>query len=134
MKKWLLIFICLHLSGCTLPLTCVLYNNTGHDFLFLVLRDHVVIEEVEVKNNSLVEINNWETRNYQINIRDSTSKYEPVFFHHEFVDFSGWGPWSKRKLHAQIEPDGRIFVLNIGQVPPVVDFPDQPNGFPMIPI
>ena len=133
MKKLVLICLCFHLSGCTLPLACVLYNNTGNDFLLVILNEDRVTQKTQVKKDSFIQIENWELRNYRIIIGTSTKEYAPEFVNQDFIPDSGWGPWSKRKSYAQIEPDGRVFVLNIKQVPPVIDFPDQPRGFPVIP-
>jgi hypothetical protein len=43
------------------------------------------------------------------------------------------GPYFDGVLRVQVEPDGRMFALKRGQIPPLSHFDEQPPGFPLIP-
>ncbi|MGH8488938.1 MAG: hypothetical protein ACREXS_08780 [Gammaproteobacteria bacterium] len=61
-------------------------------------------------------------------------RYVPQDPGNDFVVAHGFGPWTKRIFNAQIERDGRIFVVKPEQAFPAKDFGEQPAGFPLVAI
>ena len=50
-----------------------------------------------------------------------------------FIEWRGWGFWQSRVARVQIEADGKIWLLGVDQSPPVSEFVNQPEGFPLVP-
>ncbi|WP_218068223.1 hypothetical protein, partial [Candidatus Thiosymbion oneisti] len=48
------------------------------------------------------------------------------------IPFSGeYGPYYDGTLRIQINPDGVIYALKTSEAPPLSDFSEQPNGYPL---
>ena len=61
----------------------------------------------------------------------TSHSYDVVFWPDDYSYFTGWWIFADRKMKAQFDADGRIYLLTEDQTPPVSTFADQPDGFPL---
>jgi hypothetical protein len=133
----LLLVITLFLSSCSVPITCVLYNNTPTKVKVVRFDNLVVKESTEVMPGESIELEKWDYCDYQIILGNSTWRYDSStpyipYFDSNYVETTGI-VWVKRLIFAQLEKDGRIFLLNKDQKFPIVITKNQPTGYPLIP-
>ncbi len=121
------------MSACTIPESCDLHNNSGSDLT--ILRSQLGQEgpPIHVKSGASILLADWRAWEYRVAMGGTVLHYVPERPETEFVVQRGLGLWVKRVFRAQIEPDGRIFVLKPGQAVPAKEFVEQPSGFPLIP-
>ena len=133
----LLLIFTFFLSSCSVPITCVLYNNTSEVVKVLQYDNSVVKESYEIRPKDSVKIREWKYYNYEVVSKNDTWRYDIPITHIpniEFVETIGFGLWVKRIVLAQIESDGSIYLLRKNQKLPVSVFIKQPQGYPLIPI
>ena len=139
MRNYFLIVIflvcALYLAGCSISLSCYIYNNTGNDIVVSrILYGSNVDIDIEAGSSALIK--DWSSATINVfgdHVRWSFTPIIPIDQTERFVDYRGIGPWSTRFIKVQLEKDGRIFILEPSKIAPVVGFPEQPNGFPMYP-
>lgn len=129
----LFLLVCVSISGCTIPLTCELYNNTGKDLIVTWSDGNGDELEEQFEAGSIIQLESWQLYDYKIVSSDFFWSYNQISPAHDLIKFSGFGPWSKRLFRAQLEGDGRIFLLQTDQSPPVLNFSEQPDEFPLMP-
>ena len=116
------------LSSCSIPITFSLFNNTGSDVI-LVLTNN---KEIHIKPGKAKKTNDIDS-SFFIDLKDKSLTYEIPLLNHSLIKWAGWGPWSKRMFYAQIEPDGKIWVLKNKTKIAIKKFTAQPEGFPLVP-
>lgn len=121
------------ISACTIQAACNLQNNSGSDLTIVRSRDGEQEQRIHFKAGSSILLRDWLFWSYTVARGDKVLRYVADDPNDEFVVFQGLGPWTKRVFNAQLEPDGRIFVLSPGQAFPAKDFVEQPTGFPLAP-
>lgn len=121
-------------SACTKQVACLLHNNSGVDVTVIRSRAGDQDQRIDVKAGSSIVLRDWAFWSHRVDKADRLLRYAPVNPGNRFVDVQGFGPWTKRIFNAQLDPDGRIFVLNPGQAMPAKDFVEQPPGLPLVPI
>ena len=117
------------LASCTLPGELELFNNTS--FQVTVITDR---ESHTVEPGQTATITSFEYTQVKIAIGDITKDYGVVELPSWYFQFVGWGPFTRRELQAQLEPDGKIWGVESDQEFPVSEFRSQPKGFPLEPI
>jgi hypothetical protein len=139
-KLYLIFFLLLtlFLSSCSVSITCVLYNNTLTKIKVDRIENSIVKETFEVTPNESIELEAWDTSNYQITITDKIFRYNeqtPYIpnFEYDYVQTTGIGFWVKRLIFVQLESDGRIYLLRKNQKAPIAKFGEQPQGYPLVP-
>lgn len=130
---WLCLAV-LMIVGCTIQLTCDLYNNTGSEITIVQKKSDHTVSNISVAANSSVQLSGWNLLEYEIVRGDDAWKYKPTSVGSMYVSYVGFGPWKKRLFKAQIESNGQIFILNADQRAPLTDIPGQPSDFPLLPI
>lgn len=130
---FMLCVVFINVNGCTIQLTCDLYNHTEEDLKVIQINSDGIKVEREFKARSWIELEGWQLFNYKIVSQKAVWKYNQLAPDHTFISFKGLGPWSKRVFRAQLEKDGRIFVLRFDNISPDSVFLKQPEGFPLAP-
>lgn len=121
------------LAGCTIQLSCELYNNTGATIIVVQAKTEGDVSRFSVAASSSIRLDGWNLFRYEIIHGSATWKYTIPSVSDEYISYSGTGPWKKRIVKAQIESDGGIFVLNADQTAPLSKLPQQPEEFPLRP-
>lgn len=134
----LLLVITLFLSSCSVPITCVLYNNASSKVKVIQLDNSVVKETIEVMPGESIYLEEWDYYDYQIISKNSIWQYDtstPYIpnFDYDYIETTGFGLWVKRLVFAQLEKDGRIFLLSKDQKFPIAIPAKQPQGYPLVP-
>jgi hypothetical protein len=121
-------------AGCTIALTCEMFNASGHEIKLTRkgLNGNATTQIVPI--GSSVRMDYWARSNVTISGRDFEWVFSPGDPGVEFVKTIGFGPWATRLIKVQLDESGRIFVLKPNQSFPAIEFPAQPDGFPLLPI
>lgn len=124
------VFLLSLLNGCTLNLSCVLFNNTSGT-LFIYQNNH----SSTVPPGETVKLKYWAGHILKIKSEKNTWSYHPDRVSIKIARIEGWWLFVEQVLYAQIEPDGTIYALTNQTNAPVNIFPDQPKefGFPLKP-
>ena len=126
----LLVAISLILSSCSMPITFRLFNNIGHTVT--VVSGRASPSEINVETLRSIETIGLD---YPFSIKSKNGRFtyngESVELSH--VHWKGWGPFGKRVLYVQLEPDGKLWVLSDETEHAVTKFIEQPKGFPLVP-
>ena len=125
----LVLLVASSLGSCTLATEVEIFNNTSAPVRLVINGDvsrlnpgkHTTIYEREIGHSSVETDGTSWTYDRRSLIPES------------FIVWRGWGFWQSRVARVQIEADGKIWLLGIDQSPPVTDFVDQPEGFPLVP-
>lgn len=134
----LIISVAIALTGCVIIERDEIYNNSGQDLTILVQHS---------TNSTPHQIKKGETLEFYasfIEIRhgNGTWRYEHKPFALEFhkrADSKHLIKFYKRiggnqiLVKLQIQPDGAIYLIPPDFDGPITDFPEQPEGFPLIP-
>ena len=132
MKRLFQVFVSLCIivavNGCTIPETCMLYNNIGQDIKIIRLKTDGSITEQKVKARSTVKLK-WGFSTYRIVGEDTIWDYDLVKPDVDFVFDAGFD----RLFKVQLEKGGHIYILQPDQSFPASKFPKQPEGFPLLP-
>ena len=119
------------LVGCTEATECQLFNNSH--YTVQVIRQHgSAIERLELLPAGAVSLESWTSSNFFIVRGDEAWMFTPTFPPESSVKREGVGPWSKRRVHVQLEADGNLYLLPSAAQPPVAGILNQPTGFPLI--
>jgi hypothetical protein len=113
---------------------CNLQNNSGSDLTVIRSRDGEQEQSIHLRAGSSILLQDWLFWSYRVAREERVLRYLPQDPGNDFVVAQGFGPWTKRTFKAQIEPDGRIFVLMPEQSFPAKAFAEQPAGFPLSPV
>jgi hypothetical protein len=128
----------LFLISCSVPITCVLYNNALTKIKITQIENSIVKENYEVMPENSIELNAWDSSDYKITIANKTFRYHEQYpyiqnFEYDYVKTTGFGFWMKRLIFVQLENDGRIYLLDKNQRFPITNFKEQPQGYPLVP-
>ncbi len=124
--------LCL-VGGCTIQLSCKIYNNSGATIKIVKFRDGAVERRIDLKDDTSIFLKDWAFWSYYVVREGERWRYVPREPDMSFVISTGFGPWTKRFFKAQIQPDGRIYLLKPNQYFPQDNFVEQPVGFPLKP-
>jgi len=131
---FLLLTLSLGVAACTNQDSCLLFNGT--DAGITVVRAQRQSGErtvFQVGSNESVLIDAWAFGDYEIRSGDKSWMYSSRLPPVDFVTDRGWGPWARRVFQAQLNRDGRVFLLSPTQTAPVTEPVPQPEGFPLLP-
>jgi len=70
---------------------------------------------------------------FQIEYNNTSLEYKISTPPESYVKWAGWGLWSKRMVYTQLNPDGKIWLLDGKTKNPITKFIAQPEGFPLEP-
>ncbi len=143
----LLVGVLFHTPGCTIATVYTMVNNTGGPMVMLPMssleEDYkgypVIIEYYSREENHQVIEGQSSARSMRSQMFDFSR--EGIEYRYTVNSSSLYflpGKYRKRFLSAneyvvQVEPDGRIFVLKPNDDIPARVFPEQPEGFPLVP-
>ena len=132
-------------QGCTLRTEYLIVNNTGDRMVMLAPRS---LNEDYKDYPVIIDYYSREENSQTIEDQSSApSGHGPVFDYSQAgVEYryssgyrylpskyrKGFRPFSDEYV-VQVEPDGRIFLLDPKEDIPARDFPDQPEGYPLVP-
>lgn len=129
----ILLLLALLVSGCTITTSCTLFNNTSYEVVVEIESLGGETRSLSLAPLSSAEIDNWPASVLQISTPNKTWSYSSEDPNEKFIRFSGFGPWTKRRFKAQLQEDGRIFVIDPKAPFPQIEFPIQPHGYPLEP-
>lgn len=132
----LLIFLTPFLSSCSIPITCVLYNNTSEVVTILQIENSIVKESFVIEQADSISISEWRYYSYKIVSKNNIWKFGLPTMHIpnvEFVETINYGFWVKRIVYAQLENNGVIYLIQKNQEFPAAIFGKQPKGYPLKP-
>ena len=115
-------------SSCSIPVTVRLYNNSGQDVQIKIDQRAISLPKGQAK-----EIQDIEYHSIAIAISSVLYKYEQPPYGYTQVEWFGWGPFSRRVMYLQLEPDAKVWATNSLLPSPTKAFPKQPEGFPLVP-
>ena len=127
------LLLCFVFSSCSVPVTCILYNNTSTVINITQINNDGSENLFSLTAGGLIKLKGWPLHNYKIAFNKFVWSYDPPLPNYNYVELIGFGPWVKPIVYAQLEKDGRIFLLLKGQKPPTDIMPKQPEGYPLIP-
>ena len=73
----LIAILCAFLFGCTVPLTCYIYNNSGEPIKISKYGSGKITTEYHAKQGEQVVVDEWEYGKYVIEIGQSSYKIDP---------------------------------------------------------
>lgn len=132
LSQMLILCVIVAVNGCTIPETCLLYNNTGQNITIIQSKKHESQrKELNLLAGSSVKIGEggWLAYKYQIVAQDAVWNYNPTIIDANYISESGFD----RVFKAQIENNGCIYILQPNQKFPIHKFNEQPKGFPLLP-
>lgn len=121
-------------AGCTVPLTCHIYNNSESPIRITKYISGKEVAQYYLEKNERAILEKWETGKYKIEtdritcIIDPNAAYIPNV---DYVEFKGFGFWGRRHAYLQLEKDDLIYLLKPNEEYPVKNFSNQPEGFPI---
>jgi hypothetical protein len=117
----LLLFL-LHLTGCPRFAYIALYNNTGFDVILLTGgHRHDVASGATV----VFKFTGWSLEAESELGRWTYERAIP----HDGKD----GAYFDGTLRLQLNKDGHLYALQVKQAPPILNFTEQPHGYPLSP-
>jgi len=123
------IFICAFcISSCSIPITVSLYNNSSDK-----ISVSIDSENYTISKGSSEEIIDFAFYNVSITRNGKVYMYRAPEIDYKYVEWVGWGPFTKRVFFAQLEPNGEIWATDRWQPRPARAFKNQPEGFPLKP-
>ena len=131
--KIALLIATLMTGGCTLELTCDLYNNTGLVLIVTIFPSAEKNKELKVAPRASVRLPKCDLSQYRVMADGKAWKYDSIQPPEEFIKTVGVGPWSQRIFQGQLEPDGKVFAILPNVQVPTRLLNKQPDGFPITP-
>lgn len=118
------------LASCQLATGIEIFNNTQQS-----IRIEVDEDVLKLKPGESAKIFERQLHRFWIEINDAWLEYaSSTTIPPSFTKMIGRSGWEKPWGRAQIESDGRIWLLAPDQAFPANRLPDQPSGFPLSPI
>jgi hypothetical protein len=118
-------------AGCTLPLDVIILNRSGAPVAITQGGGDHTTRRVEVGAGATANLRGLLSRPFQLGAGQRPRRYTPGFVEEAFVEYRGWGPFSRRVVKAQLEPNGCIYLVPIAQTLPVATHVVQPDGYPL---
>ena len=116
-------------SSCTVWPKVVLYNNAD-DAITISFDD----KSYRIGPGRSRSIRLYFVSEFQVEAGATSYSYDVVNWRDDYAYFTGWWLFASRKMKAQFNADGRIYLLTEDQSPPTSKIADQPSGFPLEPI
>jgi hypothetical protein len=133
-KFFLSLSLVLLITSCsTLQLSCELFNNTDESLTIYQANGMGIQNILHVGPKELVYIRGWDMSDYRITHSHGEWKYKTTSPYSKYIRHEGFWMTGKRIWKAQIEQDGKIYVVAVKSNFPINDFSDQPEKFPIIP-
>ena len=110
-----------------MPVTFWVFNNNVNNVTIVSEKNELIIEAGKYKETTGLDYR------FSIISKEKSLTYEVKEIPLSHVHWVGWGPFSKRMFYTQLEPDGKIWVLNGDTQKQKTKFIDQPDGFPIEP-
>jgi len=125
------------LSSCTVSLTCEIYNNTDMPLQVTERDKHGQEKHFSLMPQKSIRLRDWGYHVYEVENENINWSYDPPIASYipssEYIETTGFGPFFKRLIRAQLNADGKVYLIKIGQEPPVSEFTGQPEGYPLVP-
>ncbi|WP_156116692.1 hypothetical protein [Massilia sp. 9096] len=118
-------------AGCSTPTIVVFANGMSHNVVVTYRDDQHRIVEVDVAPNSSFEITHLLDTHFSIRTSQSTLSHERVDVLEEYIYGKGFGPYFKRMVKAQLEPDGCVYLYGKKDELLALKPPTQPLNFPL---
>lgn len=128
LKLLLTALLLLAVSSCTIQPKVILFNNADNAITISFADDSYRIDSGRSRTIQLYFV-----REFQVQVGATKYSYDVDYWPDDYAYFTGWWLFADRKLKAQFNADGRIFVLTQDQSPPISPIADQPRGFPLVP-
>ena len=128
-------FFMLVLTSCSVPLACKLYNNTGAPLEVIKYESGKVLQAALIDNKSSHSFNGCVYGDYQVEIGEMSYNFEVPSYsidEEKYVEYEGALFWGKRVVRAQVEPSGKIYLLQKEEQFPLTDLSSQPEGYPIV--
>jgi hypothetical protein len=127
MFLWVLVVVYAVLSsGCPPTLHMILYNHVGADLSVGTEGELVLL----LKESSGRFVYRTDSRGLKIKNVGTEWIYDLPIPPREYLQLARWTGY---EITCQIEPDGGIYLLKPGIVPPASELTQQPEGFPLKP-
>lgn len=130
-RMLMLLFAASLVSGCTIPVTGVLFNNSDSQIVAKIILDEREIQQIEISAKTSVKLKDWLLYDMRILFEGTEYRYDRHHPGSAFVNTTGFGPFTQRQVFLEFESDARIFIMKsrdqFGESPPA-----QPEGFPMV--
>jgi len=130
-RMLVLLFSASLLSSCTIPVTGVLFNNSDGHLVAKITLDGRKTQRIEIAPRTSGKLEDWLLYDTRILFEGTEYRYARIDPGSDFVNTTGFGPFTQRKVFLQFEADARIFVVQsrqrFGESPPA-----QPEGYPLI--
>lgn len=123
----------LFVSGCTLATSCTLFNNSGRQIAIDVTGPDGTAYVLSLAPGASAKIDHWVFSDVRISTSDETWTYATTDPDESFIRYPGFFLWVERRFRAQLQADGRIFVVAPDATFPQAELPPQPYGFPLEP-
>jgi hypothetical protein len=125
------------LSSCTVSLTCELYNNTDTPIQIIQRDKNGQEKHFALMPKESANLSDWGYHVYEVKTENISWSYDPPMASYipssEYIETTGFGPFFKRLIRAQLNEDGKIFLIKIGEKPPISENFEQPEGYPLVP-
>jgi hypothetical protein len=127
-KALLVAMLLLPISSCTVAPKVILFNNAGEAITISFAGDSYRINSAKSRKIELYFV-----REFQVQMGATQYSYSVEYWSDDYAYFTGWWLFAARKMKAQFNADGKIFVLTQDQTPPISAVVGQPRGFPLVP-
>lgn len=120
------------LSSCSLPLHVKIYNGYAHDVELSRAGEDGEAEAILLGKKSATMVE--ELFSVRFTLKDSSvvRAYPTQSVPEEFVEGVGFvWPFYERRVKAQLEPDGCIYLVEVKSSLPASSLGRQPYGFPL---
>jgi len=121
------------LASCSLPPKFQVFNNTTSE-LTITINGVDTTKQFVIAANSSITIDDWAEFgdiNLEIKSVEFSWSYKSAYISHGFGEGFYFSHWL---FKLQIEPSGKIFVINPKLELPQVQHVKQPKGYPLRPI
>ena len=116
-------------SSCTISPKVILYNNADEAITISFVDDSYRIGSGRSRSIRLYFV-----RDFQVQVGTTTYSYDVDYWPDDYAYFTGWWLFADRKMKAQFNADGRLYLLTEDQSPPIRTTTNQPRGFPVEPV
>ena len=128
-KLLLAVLLLFTVSSCTISPKVILYNNADDSMTISFAEDSYRISSGQSRTIQLYFV-----REFQVQVGTTSYSYDVESWPDDYAYFTGWWLFADRKMKAQFNADGRIYLLTEDQGPPISTITDQPRGFPLEPV
>jgi len=116
-------------SSCTMQPKVILYNSAD-DSLTISFADNSY--RIGSRRSRTIRLSF--VREFRVQVGTTSYSYDVESWPDDYAYFTGWWLFADRKMKAQFNADGRIYLLTEDQRPPIPTTAGQPSGFPLEPV